>query len=148
MYKYALIIVLGISLYSCDIRGIRNKKDVQANNPGEEVIKDSTTVEVMSSDYNFGKVTDGEKVEYSFKFKNTGSHPLIIRSAQPSCGCTIAEKPDQPVMPGETGFIKAVFNSAGRVGDVHKEIVVRSNASPHFPTLKILGEVEAKEKNQ
>ena len=103
-------------------------------------------MQVLDSVYNFGKVTDGEKVEYSFRFLNTGKNPLIITSANPGCGCTVAEKPEKPVMPGETGYIKVVFNSQGRVGNAHKDVVVRSNAKPEFPLLVIQGEVLAAKK--
>ena len=136
-----MAIVLSCVLFSCDIRKNNSSADVQAADPSTQVIKDSTTVQVLDSVYNFGKVTDGEKVEYSFRFLNKGKNPLIISSANPSCGCTVAEKPEKPVMPGETGFIKVVFNSKDRVGNAHKDVVVRSNASPGFPVLTIQGEV-------
>ena len=107
---------------------------------------DSTTVQMIDSVYNFGKVTDGEKVEYSYRFRNTGKNPLIVSSAVASCGCTVPEKPEEPIKPGETGFLKVVFNSKGRVGEVHKEITVTSNAYPKFPVLQLTGEVVAAEK--
>ncbi len=99
---------------------------------------DSTTVQMIDSAYNFGKVTDGEKVEYSYRFRNTGKNPLIVSSAIASCGCTVPEKPEEPIKPGETGFLKVVFNSKGRVGPVHKEITVTSNAYPQFPVLQLI----------
>ena len=101
---------------------------------------------MTDSVYNFGKITDGEKVEFSFRFKNTGNKPLIVSNATASCGCTVPEKPEAPVMPGETGFIKVAFNSQGRVGDTHKEVNVTSNAFPAFPPLEIRGEVLAAKK--
>ncbi len=107
---------------------------------------DSTAVQIIDSVYNFGKVTDGEKVEYSYRFKNMGKKPLIISSAIASCGCTVPEKPEEPIKPGETGFLKVVFNSAGRVGPVHKDVTVVSNAYPRFPVLQLTGEVEASKK--
>lgn len=130
---------------SCDIRNTKNKADVQAAGSGEP-FTDSTTVQMIDSIYNFGKVTDGEKVEYSYRFKNTGNHPLIVSSAVASCGCTVPEKPEEPIKPGETGFLKVVFNSAGRVGPVHKDVTVTSNAYPQFPVLQLTGEVEAAQK--
>jgi hypothetical protein len=149
MYRYALVILLASSLFSCDIRGKKNRGDVTA--PGilpegsvAQTTKDTTTVEIIDSVYNFGSVVDGDKVEYNYRFKNTGNKPLIIYTATASCGCTVPVKPDRPIQPGEMSFIKAVFSSAGRVGDVQKEIMVRSNAKPAFPILKLLGEVEAK----
>jgi len=144
LFTTVLVIVLTCCLFSCDIRGKKTKLDVLPGETEKDIIKDSTTVQMIDSVYNFGTVTDGEKVEFSFRFKNTGVKPLIIKSAQPSCGCTVAEKPEQPIMPGEISYIKTIFNSAARVGDVHKEIVVRSNAKPHMPTLRLVGVVEAK----
>ena len=131
-------------LFSCDRRKNGSKADGRLPDPSGQVFKDSTTVQIIDSVYDFGKVTDGEKVEYSYRFKNTGKNPLIITSAAPSCGCTVADKPEQPVQPGETGFIKVVFNSQGRVGEAHKEIAVVSNAFPAFPVLQLKGKVEEK----
>ncbi len=144
MNKFLLIVVLPCLLFSCDIRKNKLKSDVQASDPSQ-VLKDSTTVQMIDSVYNFGKITDGEKVEFSFRFKNTGNKPLIVSNATASCGCTVPEKPEEPIKPGETGFIKVVFDSKGRVGDVHKEVTVTSNAYPAFPLLALKGQVvEAK----
>ena len=140
MNRIFLIIVLPAILISCDIRNRKHKADVTAQE-NTVIFKDSTTVQTIDSTYNFGKVTDGEKVEYNYKFRNTGKHPLIISSATASCGCTVPEKPDAPIPPGEIGYLKVVFDSRGRVGEVHKDINVRSNAYPIFPVLKLVGEV-------
>ncbi|MGI8584061.1 MAG: DUF1573 domain-containing protein [Chitinophagaceae bacterium] len=140
MNKFLLIVVLPCLLFSCDIRKNKLKSDVQASDPSQ-VLKDSTTVQMIDSVYNFGKITDGEKVEFSFRFKNTGNKPLIVSNATASCGCTVPEKPEEPIKRGETGFIKVVFDSKGRVGDVHKEVTVTSNAYPAFPLLALKGQV-------
>ena len=100
---------------------------------------------MIDSVYDFGKVTDGEKVEFSFRFKNTGKNPLIVSNAVASCGCTVPEKPEEPIKPGETGFIKVMFNTQGRVGPAHKTVTITSNANPAFPLLELKGDVtEAK----
>lgn len=142
MIKFLLALLVPVLLFSCDIR----KQDAR---PGEKkepaaVFQDSTTVSMIDSVYDFGKVTDGDKVEFNYRFKNTGNHPLIVSSATASCGCTVPEKPEEPIKPGETGFIKVVFNSQGRVGVAHKEVQVISNAYPGFPILELKGEVIAK----
>ena len=144
MNKLFLIVVFSCLLFSCDIRKNKNKPDVLAPNASAQVFKDSTTVEIIDSVYDFGKVTDGEKVEYSYRFKNTGKNPLIVSNATASCGCTVPEKPEEPIKPGDIGFIKVVFNSAGRVGEAHKEVTVTSNAYPAFPILLLKGQVEKK----
>ena len=145
MNRIFLIIVLPAILISCDIRNRKHKADVTAQE-NAAIFKDSTTVQTIDSIYNFGKVTDGEKVEYSFKFRNTGKNPLIISSATASCGCTVPEKPEAPIPPGQIGYLKVVFDSRGRVGDIHKDITVRSNAFPAFPILQLVGEVVSQNK--
>lgn len=144
MFKCLGLFIFTSVMISCNIRNAKDKPDVQATNV--QNIKDSTTVKVIDSVYNFGKITDGEKVEYNFRFLNTGNNPLIITSASASCGCTIPEKPEEPVKPGETGFLKVVFNSKGRVGEVHKDVYVVSNAKPAFPVLQLQGLVVEEKK--
>jgi hypothetical protein len=141
--KYILFLLATLILLSCDVR----RKDKIADDVAvqtAQALKDSTTVQIIDSAYNFGKVTDGEKVEYSYRFKNTGTKPLVIVNASASCGCTVPQKPEKPVLPGETGFIKVVFDSKGRVGTAHKTITVISNADPEFPQLILTGDVVGK----
>ena len=145
MKNILLVICCGLILLSCDFR----RKDKIADDSAkltEQALKDSTTVQIIDSSYNFGTVTDGEKVEYSYRFKNTGTKPLVIINATASCGCTVPQKPEKPILPGETGFIKVVFDSKGRVGQAHKTITVTSNANPGFPELQLSGDVLGKMK--
>lgn len=136
--------LLGL-LFSCNIRNTKNKGSIQAARRNMN-FNDTTSVQIIDSVYNFGKVTDGEQVVYSYRFRNTGQKPLIISSATASCGCTVPEKPEEPIQPGEIGFLKVAFNSKGRVGPVHKEVNVVSNAYPQFPTLQLIGEVLSSDK--
>lgn len=82
--------------------------------------------------HDFGTVNEGEVVEYSFKFKNTGDAPLLIESAQASCGCTIPEWPKEPVKPGSEAYMKVSFNSAGKEGAQEKSISIKANTNPPF----------------
>ncbi len=147
MFKKALFMAsIVATIASCDVR----KKDQQAgtNVLKQEQVKDPATVQVIDSSFDFGKVSEGENVEYNYRFKNTGSNPLIITNVPASCGCTVPEKPEAPIMPGEIGFIKVKFNSEGRVGQAHKTVTVMSNANPGFPPLQLTGEVIAKKAGQ
>jgi len=93
------------------------------------------------TEHQFGKIKEGEKAEYVFKFKNTGNAPLIGTDVNVTCGCTAAEKPEAPVMPGSEGKIKIVFNSAGKVGSQNRTITVSTNAKNKITYLKMVGEV-------
>jgi hypothetical protein len=132
-------------LTSCDVR----TKDKLAGTPEAAKMQtdaSSTTVQMIDSVYDFGKIAEGENVEFSYRFKNTGSNPLIVSNATASCGCTVPEKPEAPIKPGETGFIKVKFNSEGRAGMAHKTVNILANASPAFPELQLKGEVIPKAK--
>jgi hypothetical protein len=86
-----------------------------------------TTVVWLDSAKDFGKIQEGQKLEVAFRFRNTGTRPLVIERVQPSCGCTVAEQPKEPIAPGQEGQIKASFNSEGRVGTNHKTLYVYAN---------------------
>ena len=49
----------------------------------------TTTMEFAETTFDFGTVKDGEMVSHTYKFKNTGSEPLILSDAKGSCGCTV-----------------------------------------------------------
>jgi len=141
MKKLSLIAFISISLFSCDM----HRRDKIADDAGvlmEQELKDSTSVQVAQTTYTFDTATEGQKIEHDFSFKNSGSKPLIIIKATASCGCTIADKPEQPILPGDTGLIKVIFNSTGKRGSNHKTITVESNAYPSFPQLILKGEVK------
>jgi len=91
--------------------------------------------------HDFGKITAGEKVTYSFKFSNTGKSDLIISTAAGSCGCTVPEFPKEPIKPGKTGYIKVQFNSEGRSGVQEKQVTIVANTIPNTNELKIRSEV-------
>jgi hypothetical protein len=117
--------VLTIVIYwSC---GPNDKQNVSAS----VALKDSanfTTIKWLdSTNKNFGKISEGQKLEVTFRFINSGSKPLVIARVQPSCGCTVAEQPGQPVAPGAEGLIKAVFDSEHHVGINHKTLFVYAN---------------------
>jgi hypothetical protein len=80
-------------------------------------------------------------VEVSFRFRNTGSKPLVITNVSAGCGCTIPETPKEPYAPGAEGVIKASFNSKGRKGENNKEVFVDANVPSGRETLKFRVEV-------
>jgi len=80
--------------------------------------------------HDFGRITQGEKVSYSFKFKNTGGTNLIISSASGSCGCTVPEYPKKPIAPGEEASVNVVFASEGKSGQVEKSVTLVTNCEP------------------
>jgi hypothetical protein len=101
-----------------------NKGPVSASSPAN----DSTTIQWLDSARDFGKIEEGQKLEVSFRYKNTGDKPLVISRVEVSCGCTVASQSNEPVAPGALSAVKAVFNSDGHQGVNHKTLYVYSNA--------------------
>ena len=98
-----------------------------------------------SASRNYGTIAEGQQLNVSFRFRNTGATPLVIGQIRPSCGCTIAEQPKAPIAPGAEGQIRAVFNSQGRSGVNHKTLFVTANTrGTQNYSLQFVVEVEKK----
>ena len=79
--------------------------------------------------HDFGDIIQGDKVEETFKFANTGTEPLILTNVQVTCGCTTPKGwPRDPILPGGKGELTIAFNSAGKMGKQNKVVTVVSNA--------------------
>ena len=86
----------------------------------------------------YGKIKQNDDGNRVFTFKNTGNTPIIISSIKGSCGCTVATKPNEPIMPGKTGEIGIKY-ATNRVGGFSKTVTITSNASESRKVLRIKG---------
>lgn len=106
------------------------------NDSPSEVVGYKTTMEVQQT-INKGKVATGEIIEVEFKIKNTGEYPLVISDATPSCSCTVPARSEDPIAPGESGFVKAKINTEGfSPGFISKSVTILTNTTP--PTTKLV----------
>lgn len=121
------------------------------NNPntasGDESDKNFPVISFITDEHDFGKVIQGEKVTYTFKFENTGTADLIITDVSANCGCTTPDFTNEPVKPGATGLIKVTFDSNSRRGFQNKAVTVVSNTQPNSKILKIKAMVIVPENN-
>jgi hypothetical protein len=108
----------------------------QAKDANAGVMKFETTT------HDYGEVAEGPMAEYDFVFTNTGKKPIIISSAQGSCGCTTAKFNPDPVMPGKKGTIHVIYNTENRPGPISKIVTVISNAAEPTAILHIKGNVK------
>ncbi len=145
MKKIALLL-LAAALYSCS-DGQNNGgglgTDAVSNSASADGNKSADLPEMTFEEevFDFGKITQGEKVSHSFVFKNTGNKNLIISNAQGSCGCTVPEWPKEPVQPGKTGKINVVFSSEGKSGLQEKTITIVTNCEPATKVIRIKTEI-------
>ena len=134
------IIILSLVMVTLLLSSCSN---VGRKSPAGNAAADTGVVRIVFREYehDFGKVTEGEKVGYDFKFENQGTSDLVIASATASCGCTIPRYDSRPIPPGGKGTLEVVFDTSGRNGRQTKTITVKSNAEPAVVLLKITAEV-------
>ncbi|HEX5554668.1 MAG TPA: DUF1573 domain-containing protein [Chitinophagaceae bacterium] len=89
----------------------------------------------------FGTAKLNHPVTVQFEFTNVGQQPVIIQSAQPSCGCTTPSWTKEPVLPGKKGVVKAIYNSAV-LGQVNKTVFVNFKGIPQTMELHLTGKIE------
>jgi hypothetical protein len=136
--KYIFSIVLISSLHfactsndvnSVDKQSVDSAKRAQQLNAATDSANFTQIQWIDSIHQNLGKVKEGGVLEVSWRFKNTGTKPLIISNVNASCGCTVVEKPEAPVAAGEEGVIKAKFDSKDRQGMQRKDVYVLANTT-------------------
>ncbi|HRN72111.1 MAG TPA: DUF1573 domain-containing protein [Ginsengibacter sp.] len=93
-----------------------------------------------TENFDFGKIKQGVPVTATFTVTNISKEPLIIEQAAPSCGCTVSDYTKEPIAPGKTGTIKAVFNAAA-LGPINKTITVKFANAQDVKFVKLSGEV-------
>lgn len=148
--KKQIVRIVGLSLlaaipglYSC-----QSSQSAESTTTTEEAQAPTGKLPVFSlkeeSTYDFGKVKDGDVVEKTFVFENTGDSPLVISNISASCGCTTPEWPKEPIAPGAESSILVKFNSTGKPGQQNKTVTITANTEPSVIELHIKGTVEGK----
>lgn len=112
-----------------------------ANAQESAAIFSNTSLTFDESEFHFGTVKAGEKVQHIFRFTNTGDEPLLLTNAKGSCGCTVPSWPKDPIEPGETGAIVVEFDSKGKSGPQTKQVTITANTDPVQTIVYIKGEV-------
>lgn len=123
IYSFTFVILLSIPLF------------IAAQQTGP-------TIAFEDKSHNFGDIKEEAGLaSYSFKFKNTGSQPLIINKVTASCGCTTPKWTKEPIGPGRDGYIQVAYNPKNRPNKFNKSVTVYSNANPKVVSLRIEGNV-------
>jgi hypothetical protein len=138
-FFHSLLLLLALLMFSCKTDSGKIPTNVVTNPKsasGDDVVK--LPVIAFDKDFHdFGRLVQGEKVTYGFKFKNTGNSDLVISQVNSGCGCTVPGFPREPVRPGETGIIQVSFDSTGRRGVQNQAVTVVSNCQPNQTILRI-----------
>jgi len=96
-----------------------------------------TTVQFYETKYNFGTISEGKVVSHVFRFKNTGTHPMMVGKTDVTCNCTVSYFTMEQIAPGSDGEITVNYSSAGHSGFMQKNIIVHSNTIPEAISIGI-----------
>ena len=87
-----------------------------------------------------GTIERGDVEKMRYRFKNTGTKPLIINTVIPGCGCTVPEIPQRPILPGSEEEIVVKFYTKDMAMASHiKFVTVIANTLPrteHYLSFK------------
>lgn len=136
MKKAILILITGVMIISCtNTDKPSSLEEAQRDSVNQLILEDSskyTTIEWLDAkDQELPKINEGQVVEITWKFRNSGTRPLVIANVRKGCGCTAASGPKEPVAPGKEDKIVAVFDSKGMSGMQTKQVFVTANNSNH-----------------
>lgn len=109
----------------------------------EESEASNASFQWESTLHNFGSIKQGDVVNHTFKFTNSGTEPLQIQSTSTTCGCTVPEHTKEPIPPGGTGEVVVRFDSKGKSDQQNPVITVVANTNPKQTRLNLRGFVEA-----
>ena len=140
--KYGVIALLAIGILTgCNTEQDRTVNSDVLDNPatlkGEKIDK-MPEITFEEKEFKTGDISQGEVVNYVYKFTNTGKAPLVLSSVTASCGCTVAKNyPKGKILPGESGEIAVEFDSDNKWGALDVSITVGSNTIPAVTQLFI-----------
>lgn len=134
----AVLVSVGFGQFSCDNRQRAETSKAVVSEKMPRLTFAETGI------YDFGVLTEGDTVEHTFAFTNTGQFPLIINNITASCGCTTPEWPREPVAPGAKSSVRVRFNSRGKMGQQNKTITVFANTDPAMTDLQFKAMVNPK----
>lgn len=104
----------------------------------------NSNVQWLNPDYDFGAIAEADGVASGqLRFVNSGDKPFSIISVHTSCGCTTANIPRDPILPGDTAVITVNYDPTGRPGKFEKKVTVNFSDEALSPraSLRIHGVV-------
>jgi len=136
-FLFSSVLFSSLIIAGCGGKGNSDSTEIPADLVGK-----TTTMVFEKDTFDFGTLQKGEKSEFTFTFTNTGSEQLVIADAKGSCGCTVPEKPEGPIKPGEKGEIKVVFDSTHKKGGpITQTVTLTANTEPNVTVLHVVGQV-------
>lgn len=134
-------------------------KPVPGGDPSQDPVdpnsKARITWEFGTDNKSFGKVMQGDVLQWKFMLKSSGEEDLVIKQAKPTCGCTVAqvacEQADgamgpytfgNPIPPGRKIEIQATLHTQNKRGHASSRINMFTNDPRGQVSLGLEAEVD------
>jgi hypothetical protein len=137
---YLVIISALLIFVSCNTNSNERLPSDLVKNPNSATGMQDVNLPVIEFEkeiHDFGKVIQGEKVSFGFKFKNTGNADLVIANVSTTCGCTVPKYPKTVIKSGDENVITVFFDSEGKKGVQNKSITISTNCQPSNAVIRI-----------
>jgi hypothetical protein len=148
-FMLAIVAIATLSLTAC-----KNEASEKVDQSKKEIAEDRDSkqqslpvMEFEEKEFDFGTVDEGEVVEHTFVFTNTGDAPLIVSNATASCGCTVPTWTKEAVAPGDNGEMLVKFNTSGKQNQQMAQVRITGNTASGKETLRIKAFVNPKNNN-
>jgi hypothetical protein len=127
MKKTYILLIISILVFSC----------------GQKKQPQPAQIEFENTEFNIGKIKQGESAECYFILKNTGDSVLVFSNIIPECGCTSLQNKNDSILAGKTDTLKFVVDTHDKpTGEFKSEIRIITNTKPDLHKVKIIAEIE------
>jgi len=127
MKKAYILFIISVLILSC----------------GQKQQLQGAKIEFENTEFNIGKIKQGETAECYFVAKNTGDNILIFKQIIPNCDCASLTNNNAEIPVGKTDTLKFVLDTYDKaLGKFESDIIIITNTIPDFYRLKITAEIE------
>lgn len=137
MKQFKLVLSLLISVVALNLYAQEVKKSETV------VIEEKAKISFENATHDFGNINEGDTVETTFEYTNSGNAPLVIKNIKASCGCTIPSNwSKEPIQPGDSGSFTVKFNSNNKPNRQQKKISIICNTARGMEYVTIKAQVK------
>lgn len=127
MKKVYILILISVLTFSC----------------GQKKQPQGAKIEFENTEFNIGKIKQGETAECYFVVKNTGDSTLVFNQIMPNCDCTSLTNNHTEIPAGKIDTLKFVLDTNGKaLGKFESDIRIVTNTIPDWHKLSITAEIE------
>jgi hypothetical protein len=160
--SFVMLILIGFSACTSNSGQEKSIEEIKADGKisNSDIIRNPVTADenvdtvnvakmtFAESSFDFGEVKQGDVVEHTFTFTNTGKVPLLVSGARSTCGCTVPEWPEELIDPGKTGEILVKFDTKGKSNKQSKPVTISANTYPSTTRVTLNGYVRVTDTTQ